>query len=243
MDCYKSFAAVYDLFMVKDIPYDAWAGYIADILREGDVRGEPVLDLGCGTGNMTLRLAQRGYDMIGVDVSEDMLALAQDKAFAAGHRVLWLAQDMRVLDLYGTVGAVVCTCDCMNYVLEPGELGEVFRRVRLFLSPGGVFIFDMNTEYKFKEMGSGAFGDKMGGAEYAWDNFFDAHTKINEYRLRIRTAEDDFVYHELHQQRAYDLHETMGLLLGAGFSSVRFRDNYGDAPPEADTERVTFIAE
>jgi len=241
VDCYKKFAAVYDIFMARDIPYDAWAAYIDDTLG-----GKPaiVLDLACGTGNMTLRLAERGYDMIGADASEDMLAQAQNKAFDQGYRILWLLQDMRRLDLYGTVDAVTCVCDGLNYIIKPDELWEVFRRVRLFLNPGGIFIFDMNTEYKFKEiLAEGTFGDAAEGAEYQWDNRYDAETKINEYRLSFSPAEQSpLVYKERHLQRAYDIGAVSNWLMDAGFASVRLRDNYTHQPPKADTTRVTFIS-
>ncbi|MCL2604980.1 MAG: class I SAM-dependent methyltransferase [Defluviitaleaceae bacterium] len=245
MECYKGFAAVYDTFMVRDIPYDAWADYICEIINNLD-KCEIILDLACGTGNMTLRLAERGYDMIGTDASEDMLALAQDKAFEADRRVLWLAQDMRALDLYGTVDAVTCVCDGMNYILESDELKEVFKRVRLFLNPGGVFIFDMNTEYKFKEvLAEGTFGDSFEGAEYQWDNVYDAKTMINEYRLSFSSLRRDpglrSFENEIHRQRAYDIGEISNWLMDAGFSSIRLRDGYTHEPPKADTARVVFI--
>jgi SAM-dependent methyltransferase len=245
MDCYKGFAAVYDLFMAKDIPYAKWAAYIDKILKENDItQNSPVLDLACGTGNITLPLAERGYDLIGVDISEDMLAQAQNKAFDCGQRILWLAQDMRGLDLYGTVDAAVCCCDGLNYILEPHELKEVFRRVRLFLNPGGIFIFDMNTEYKFKEvLANGTFGDMAEDAEYQWDNQYNAGTKINEYHLRVRIGDKDpMVFYERHRQRAYGMGEVSNWLLETGFGSVQLRDCYSDEPPKANTTRVTFIA-
>jgi ubiquinone/menaquinone biosynthesis C-methylase UbiE len=254
MDNYFRFATIYDLFMLKEIPYDTWAAYIADIIKETVVAAvadtavanahaaEPpvVLDLACGTGNITLRLATLGFDMIGVDASEDMLAQAQSKAAEQNLRILWLAQDMRELDLYGTVDAAVCTCDGLNYILTVDELKEVFRRVRLFLHPRGVFIFDMNTVFKFKEiLGNGAFADVADGAEYQWDNHYDPLTGINTYRVTFQTRDDIFM--ELHRQRAYDPAEVCNWLLESGFSSVAMRDNYSDMPPSAAATRVTFI--
>jgi SAM-dependent methyltransferase len=246
MDSYRGFAAVYDLFMEKDIPYHIWAGFIDKILR--DVlpvtnRKPVVLDLACGTGNITLRLARRGYDMIGVDASEDMLTQAQAKAFIQRQRVLWLAQDIRALDLYGTVDAALCTCDGLNYILEPDELREVFGRVRLFLNPGGVFIFDVNTEYKYKEiLGSKSFGDEAGGAKYIWNNTYDPVTQINEYRLRFYIKGDNpATFDEVHRQRAYNLGSLTHWLMDAGFHSIQIRDGYSDAPPRADGKRAVFI--
>jgi SAM-dependent methyltransferase len=189
---------VYDLFMTKEIPYDAWAEYITRLLNKHlsigtnrNGKAPIILDLACGTGNITLRLAARGYDMIGVDASGDMLAQAQNKAFEQGHRVLWLAQDMRALDLYGTVDAAVCTCDGLNYILNGNELMETFRRVRLFLNPGGIFIFDMNTAYKFGViLGNGAFADAAEGAQYQWDNHYNPASNINTYRVTFQMGDE-----------------------------------------------------
>jgi len=241
MDNYLRFAAVYDLFMVKEIPYDTWAAYITEIIKETAVTETPVvLDLACGTGNITLRLAAQGFDMIGVDASEDMLAQAQSKASEQNLPILWLAQDMRGLDLYGTVDAAVCTLDGLNYILTIDELKEVFRRVRLFLHPRGVFIFDMNTVFKFKEiLGNGTFADTAESAEYQWDNHYDPLSGINTYRVTFQTGNE--VFTELHRQRAYDPVDVSNWLMEAGFASVQLRDNYTHVPPSTTTARVTFI--
>jgi ubiquinone/menaquinone biosynthesis C-methylase UbiE len=240
MDCYKGFAAVYDLFMAKDVPYDAWAAYIDNCIKAKG-KADIVLDLACGTGNITLRMAKRGYDMIGVDFSEDMLMQAQNKACEQGHKVLWLAQDMRSLDLYGTVDAALCVCDGLNYLLEPSELKEVFRRVRLFLNPDGIFIFDMNTEYKFREvMGESAFGGKAEGAVFHWDNYYDPEKMINEYKVQFITQNEGEFY-ETHRQRAYKINDVVRWLTEAGFGEIRLRNNYSDEPLKADTARAVFI--
>ena len=242
---YQGFAAVYDQFM-GDVPYDAWAAYINRILQQHlphTQNGEApmVLDMACGTGSITLRLAAMGYDMIGVDASADMLVQAQEKAYEAGRRVLWLAQDMRELDLYGTVDAAVCVCDGLNYLLEDDELREVFRRVRLFLNPGGVFIFDMNTEYKFREvLGDKSFGGEHGNDAYVWDNHYDAHSQINEYHVVFYSRKGGQPFEELHYQRAYDLETVCAWLAEADFT-VEMRDGYSDLPPHETSTRVTYL--
>ncbi|MCL2363199.1 MAG: class I SAM-dependent methyltransferase [Defluviitaleaceae bacterium] len=251
MDAYKQFADIYDLFMAKDVPYDAWTTYIDGAIRKKfPAKGRAdltMLDMACGTGNMTLRLAALGYDIIGVDISEDMLMQAQEKSFDAGKRILWLAQDMRALDLYGTVDAAICTCDGLNYLLTDADLREVFRRLRLFMNPGGIFIFDMNTEYKFKEvMGNGAFGDTTQGAQYQWENHYDPVSRINTYRLTFQIAAPQKngqpeLFTELHRQRAYDPKDICDFLLAGGFTAVTVRDGYTDAPLSPTSLRVTFI--
>ena len=148
MDAYTSFARVYDTFM-DNIPYEEWAVYLTGLLNEYGVNDGLVLDLGCGTGNMTELLAKEGYDMIGVDNAEEMLEIAMEKREKSGHDILYLLQDMREFELYGTVRAVVSVCDSVNYIDEEEDLTEVFRLVNNYLDPGGVFIFDFNTLYKY----------------------------------------------------------------------------------------------
>ena len=142
MDAYTSFAAVYDTFM-DNIPYEEWKSYLEELLKEYGVQDGLVLDLGCGTGTMTELLAADGYDMIGVDNSEEMLEIAREKQIKSGHEILYLLQDMREFELYGTVGAVFSICDSLNYITEPEELKQVFRWVNNYLDPGGIFNFDL----------------------------------------------------------------------------------------------------
>ena len=128
MEAYTSFARVYDTFM-DNIPYEEWGKYLTALLEEYHVTEGLVLDLGCGTGTMTELLAAKGYDMIGVDYSEDMLEIAMEKRETSGHDILYLLQDMREFELYGTVGAVISICDSVNYITEEEDLEEVFRLV------------------------------------------------------------------------------------------------------------------
>ncbi|MCL2216174.1 MAG: class I SAM-dependent methyltransferase [Defluviitaleaceae bacterium] len=240
---------MYDALM-SDAPYDIWAAYIDGLLGEWFNERESsdaplVLDLACGTGNITLRLAKLGYDLIGVDASEDMLAEAQRKSYeqSLATNILFLAQDMRELDLYGTVDAVVCVCDGMNYILNDRDLAEVFRRVRLFLNPGGVFIFDMNTEYKFKEVLKDNIFEARAesGEAYVWENRYDPQTNINEYHMTFTMAEGE-AFSELHRQRAYPPANVRDKLLDAGFSAVAIRDGYSGESLKVESSRVVFIA-
>jgi len=249
MDSYIGFARLYDEFMTN-IPYEKWGNYINNVLRKQLTGTENplVVDLACGTGTMTLFLANKGFDMIGVDMSMDMLAEAQQKSYAAGHQILFLAQDMRKLDLFGTVDAMVSVCDGINYILTPEDLSTVFNRVRLFLNPGGIFIFDMNTEYKFKELlGQQSFEAKTeSGAAYEWDNHYDENTKTNEYRVLFYSqanSQENEPFTETHRQRAYDVDNIARMLKDAGFSSVSAYHNYTDESVRIDSPRITLIAE
>ena len=249
MEAYTSFASVYDTFM-DNVPYGEWGTYIHSLLCRYDVKDGLVLDLGCGTGTMTEILAGYGYDMIGVDNSGDMLELAMEKRLASGHDILYLLQDMREFELYGTVRAVVSVCDSVNYITEPEELAEVFRLVNNYLDPGGLFLFDFNTEYKYREvMGDCTIAEDRGDCSFIWDNCYYEEEKINEYDLTlfIREGSDDNgalyrKYRETHFQRGYTMEEIRELLSSAGlvFQAAYDMDT-GEAAWEK-SERICVIA-
>lgn len=190
MEAYTSFAYVYDTFM-DNVPYGEWARHIREKLCEHGVTDGIVLDLGCGTGTMTERLAGYGYDMIGVDNSEEMLELAMEKKTESGYDILYLLQDMRGFELYGTVRAVVSVCDSVNYTTEPDELEEVFRLVNNYLDPKGIFLFDFNTVHKYRDViGDSTIAEDRGVCSFIWDNRYYEKEQINEYDLTLFIAED-----------------------------------------------------
>ena len=190
MEAYTSFAYVYDTFM-DNVPYGEWARHIREKLCEHGVTDGIVLDLGCGTGTMTERLAGYGYDMIGVDNSEEMLELAMEKKTESGYDILYLLQDMRGFELYGTVRAVVSVCDSVNYITEPDELEEVFRLVNNYLDPKGIFFFDFNTVHKYRDViGDSTIAEDRGVCSFIWDNRYYEKEQINEYDLTLFIAED-----------------------------------------------------
>ena len=190
MEAYTSFAYVYDTFM-DNVPYGEWARHIREKLCEHGVTDGIVLDLGCGTGTMTERLAGYGYDMIGVYNSEEMLELAMEKKTESGYDILYLLQDMRGFELYGTVRAVVSVCDSVNYITEPDELEEVFRLVNNYLDPKGIFLFDFNTVHKYRDViGDSTIAEDRGVCSFIWDNRYYEKEQINEYDLTLFIAED-----------------------------------------------------
>ena len=146
MGAYESFASVYDLFM-NDVDYDGWTDYIEEIWKKFGLTPGLVCELGCGTGNITLRLAERGYDMIAVDLSAEMLSEAEKKAEEKNINALFLMQDMREFELYGTVSSVLCLCDSLNYITEDEDMQDVFDLVNNYLDPGGLFIFDLILKF------------------------------------------------------------------------------------------------
>ena len=209
MEAYTSFAEVYDTFM-DNVPYEEWAEYLAELLREYDIEDGLVLDLGCGTGSLTEILATKGYDMIGADGSAEMLEIAMEKKAQSGHDILYLLQDMREFELYGTVRAVVSVCDCVNYITDEKELEQVFRLVNNYLDPEGIFIFDFNTEYKYKEiLGEQTIAEDREDCSFIWDNYYYEDESMNEYELTLFIREQDSnlyrKYQEMHYQKAYTL--------------------------------------
>ena len=143
------------------------------------LKGKRVLDLGCGTGNVTECLAGAGYDMTGIDMSEDMLNIAMKKRADSGHDILYLCQEMQEFELYGTVRAVVSICDCINYVTEKEDIVQTFRLVNNYLDPEGIFIFDMNTCYKYREiLGDNTFAETREDSSFIWENYYDEEDQI-----------------------------------------------------------------
>ena len=244
----RVFARVYDLFM-DNIPYEEWCGYLTGLLEDQGIRDGLVLELGCGTGNMTRLLAKKGYDMIGVDNSVDMLEIAMEKKEEEGQDILYLLQDMREFELYGTVRAVVSVCDSMNYLTEEEDLLEVFRLVNNYLDPGGIFIFDLNTEYKYEEiLGEATIAEDREDASFIWDNYYDPEEQINEYDLAlfIPVEKDGETlyrkYEETHYQKAYSLEKVKELLAKAGMEFVDAYDAFTRNPVKEDSERIYILA-
>ena len=248
MEAYTSFAAVYDTFM-DNVPYEEWADYLWKLLREYGIADGLVLELGCGPGSMTELLASKGYDMIGVDNSEDMLELAMEKRIESGHDILYLLQNMQEFELYGTVRAVVSVCDSVNYVTDEEELTEVFRLVNNYLDPQGVFIFDFNTEYKYQEiLGEQVIAEEREECSFIWDNYYDEEQKINEYELTlfVQSQEDPELYRkyqEVHYQRAYTLERIRNLIEKAGLRYVTAYDAYTKDAPLYTSERICVVAQ
>lgn len=253
MEAYTGFAEVYDAFM-DNIPYKDWCAYLYELLVEYGVNQGIVLDMGCGTGNITELLAQNGYDMIGIDNAEDMLDIAMEKKEKKELNILYLLQDMREFELYGTVSAVVSICDSINYILEEEELVQVFRLVNNYLEEKGVFIFDLNTEYKYREiLADNVIAENRPDASFIWENYYYEDENINEYQLTLyvkdswkeesEKSENHFVrYEETHFQRAYDLKTIKRLLEEAGMEFVTAYDAFTRKPPQSDSERIYIVA-
>lgn len=227
-------------------PYNEWTAYILEIWRRLNYSPKLVLDLACGTGNMTTRLSKNGFDMIGIDISEEMLMVAREKLQESENGILYLCQDMCEFELYGTVDAIVCICDGINYLIEDGQLYEVFKLIKNYLNPDGYFIFDINTEHKFKNiLSNNSYSEILEEAAYIWENYYDEDEKINEYQATffIKNDQNDFYerFDELHYERAYSIEEISNQIESAGLCLVDVYDDLTFDRPKMESERIFFV--
>ena len=275
MDAYTEFSKWYDELM-EDVPYDEWFEFVKEKLSENGIKDGLVCELGAGTGNFTMRLAEAGYDMIGIDNSDEMLAEARTKkeeylkeesentsgSVNKVSDIMYICQDMREFELYGTVNAIVSICDSINYILEDEEMIHTFKLVNNYLDPKGLFVFDFNTVHKYKDViGDSTIADSNEEVSFIWSNYFDEETKINEYEVTFFVkaetdkdiAEDGNVkkddesdlykrFVEYHYQRGYTLEEIKDFLKEAGLVFIEAFDADGFGIANEDSERIFVIA-
>lgn len=237
---YGVFAQYYDA-LTENVDYPAKARYIRDILNKHKPGCALVVDLACGTGTLSLELASLGYDMIAVDGSYDMLSVASAKENTG---VMFLCQQMDELDLYGTVDAVVCTLDSINHVTDPSVVEEIFRRVSLFLEPDGVFIFDVNTAYKHREiLADNVYVYDLDTVYCVWQNHLQEDDTV-EIELDFFEQDEDGAYlrsSESFCERVYTDEQIERMLDGAGLAAAEKYDDYTDAAPSEKTQRVVYV--
>ena len=273
MEAYTDFAVVYDTFM-DETPYDVWGDFVDELIKkygiskaisqevkqddknvneldeEAALEQEKnlVVELGCGTGSFTLEMAKRGYDIMGIDLSSEMLDIARRKSVDAGFDLMFLEQDMRELDLYCTAGTIVSVCDSINYLTEDSDVIDCFKLVNNFLFPGGIFIFDFNTDYKYKEViGDTTIAENREDCSFIWENYYDEESHINEYDLTIfaRCDKNDEIFRrsiETHYQRGYTLEEMKHFIEVSGLEFVAAIDADTHEAPVQTSERIYVIA-
>ncbi len=241
---YDSLARFYDRLM-RDSDYTAWADYYEALFRAWGPAPRSVLDLACGTGLLTCLLAERGYETIGVDLSEEMLMQARERGERSPCAVkpLWICQDLRELDLYGTSDAVICSFDGMNYI-PPEDLGGVFYRISCFTEPGGLFVFDVNTEAKFRRMDGMTYVDEDEDLFCVWRTDFDEDERACLYGVDLFWREGRLWQRggEEHTEFVHEP-ETLAALLGEnGFELLARYGELSMAPPEPEADRVFYLA-
>lgn len=239
---YESLAYFYDTFM-EDIPYEKWAVLLKQHFEEHGIEEGIVLDLGCGTGVLTRRMSSQ-YDMIGVDNSPDMLQVANENSEQSG--ILYLCQDMRELDLYGTISAAYSMCDSLNYITKTEDLVRVMDRVSLFMEEGGIFVFDMRSVSFYRDELDGAvFYEQYEDADIVWENEYDPDERLHEYFLTIYEKQQDGSYirqTESHVQRAYSIDEVKEALSETGFTLINVMDEETGEEASEKSRRLLFVA-
>lgn len=243
---YGPLAGCYDA-LTYDVDYAAWADYIERHFKKRLLPGNTVLDLACGTGSLTRELALRGYEMIGADRSPEMLARAAEKNRGISPvEPIFLCQSMEKLDLYGTVDACVCCLDSVNYVTDPKKLQRAFGRVRLFLTPGGLFLFDVNAPEKLEGLDGQVFLDETEDAYCVWRAEFSRRSRVCTYFMDLFRLDGETGLwsrgEELHRERAYTVPELTRMLEEAGFVDVRTWGELKMRPPGPGEQRVFFTA-
>ncbi len=242
---YTALAAYYDRLNAH-VPYDEWAAFLDRTVRTYGAGKENIwLDLGCGTGRFTVALAKMGHEMIGIDLSPDMLMIARERAWDEEQNILWLCQDMRSFELYGTVDAVVSCLDCLNYLPSVDALLSCFRLVNNYLGPGGVFVFDMNTPYKFKTV----YADNDIILEEddifcGWRNHFDAHHRTCDFDLTLFAKGQNGKwerFEESQREYCYSLQSVKDALAAAGLEVVKVVSDFAESPISDASERWFFI--
>lgn len=244
MSSYENLAGSYDLF-TADVDYSAWADYYEQIFKRFDIQPQMILDLACGTGTLSLELAQRGYEMIGVDASYDMLAVAQQKADECeGIRPMFLCQSMEELDLYGTVDAAICALDSLNYLLSAEAVCKTFERLKYFVRPGGIVIFDLNTETKFKSMDGKSYLRDEENHFCAWSAEYDEEEKICYMMMDLFDREGELWdrTQEEHVERAHSEAEIEAALSASRFKTLARFDELSFECADENSHRIFWIA-
>ena len=245
MSAYEALAGVYDA-LTEDVGYERRADYLEKLFRRSQIPVHTVLDLACGTGEMTAILTERGYELIAADASPDMLARAREKAAGlAGEPPVFLNQSMPELDLYGTVDAAICCLDSLNYLTSPKEVQKTFQRLHLFIAPGGLLVFDINSIEKLASLDGQVFLDETEDVYCVWRTEYEKRSRLCSYWMDIFIRRPDGGWDrsgEEHRQRGYAVDELRSWLMDAGFTRVRTFGDCRMAAPREKEQRIYFSA-
>lgn len=243
---YGIFSSVYDV-LTENVEYEKITDKICSLLSQNGIDGGLLLDLGCGTGTLSFLLEKKGFDVIGVDASEDMLGIANEKKYEEASEALFLCQSGEDLDLFGTIDCAVSVLDTINHIEGLENVKKVFEKISLFMNLGGIFIFDINSPYKHeKVLGNNTFIYDMDEVYCAWQNSYDEIARRTDIDLDffIRNEDDECFerYSESFSEYSYDVNDILDLLSQCGFTVINTYDDYTDSPVEEKTERITIVA-
>ncbi len=243
MGSYENFAAVYDALM-GDADYKKRTDYILKLFKKFGAKPTLLLDVACGTGGFSMEFARRGIEVIGADISEEMLSVARENSTAQGLEILFLCQSAQELDLYGTVDGAVCCMDSINHITDKRTLKKAFGKISLFLEPEKLFIFDVNTLYKHKEiLGDNTFVLEEDGVYCVWQNRFLPKLSSTEITLDFFVEKEKGYTRtgESFSERAYTHSELQQLLQSSGFEVLGVFDDLTQNPPTAESQRVFYV--
>ena len=258
MNSYSHLANLYDGFM-SDVDYRSWASYVSRLYRralglgetEPFLRAQRLLECGCGTGNITVPLAKMGYELTASDISDDMLAVASEKARALGVKLPFVRMDMRDISFHRPLDGVIACCDCVNYLLGEDDVRKFLISAYKTLKPGGVLLFDISSKYKLESiLGNNAFTDSREDMAYFWQNTYDEASQLIEMELeffkKTEAVRGDVPLYERsresHVQRAHSKEELVSLLMEAGYSRIETFDAFTLEPENETSERIQFLA-
>ncbi len=245
MEAYSGFAMVYDDLMA-DVDYEKWSENIQALFHRYGERPKRLLELACGTGNLSLRLAESGYDITGLDLSEDMLIEAQEKTMEWSSRARFLQMDMRDISIRDTFDAAVSVCDGYNYLLTDADLRQSFESVAARLNPGGLLIFDISSQYKLEEViGGRTIAESLEDMAFVWENFYTPETRTLEFDLTVFIQDEESGLFERHQeshvQRAHLPHEVVDAMT-PWFDCLDILDAETLDQVTDTSERIYFVA-
>lgn len=243
MNAYKALAASYDS-LTLDVDYDGVVEFYETLLQREDLAPRGAVDLACGTGSLTVRLAQKGYKVMGVDLSEDMLTVASQKAWDMGLQIPFVRQPLEKLYLPRAVDLAVCGLDSIDYIIDPACCKKAIERIYKALNPGGCFIFDVNTPEKLRAMDGQVFLDENADTFCVWRGEFDAKTNICSYGMDLFRRQGK-VWHrsfEEHQEYAYSAGQLVGYLKEAGFTKIEVFGDRRLEPPKEGEQRIYIKA-
>lgn len=246
MSGYRDFSRCYDN-LTFNVDYGKRADYLQSVLSLFDHAWGLTLDLACGTGTLTTLLKKRGVDIFGVDGSMEMLSVAMDKAYDEELSILYLCQQMESLDLYGTIDTCICTLDSLNHITDKAKLQAAFDRVGLFMNPGGMFVFDVNTVYKHRSiLADNTFVYDTDQVFCVWQNSLKENNIVAiELDLFEGEGESGGLYRrstERFKERAYPVDELKAMLRRAGFETLAVYHDMTAEPLRDDSDRALFVA-
>lgn len=242
---YGIFSYSYDI-LTENVEYEKIAHKVCSLLHKNGVDGGLLLDLGCGTGTLSFLLEKSGYDIIGVDASEDMLMVANEKKYEEESSAMFLCQKAEELDLFGTIDCAVSCLDTINHIDSLERVEKAFSLVSLFMNMNGIFIFDMNTPYKHEKiLGNNTFIYDMDEVYCAWQNTLDRENRKTNIDLDffIKNEDDECYerYSESFSEFIYNIDDIIDIIKKCGFTLVEISDDYSEKPVNETTERITFV--